>query len=94
MESMYVRVAAAIAQRKIVDPAFVAVPTDYLNFYCLGNREPAEGWQGPISEPPKAVDACFRSSNSRRFMIYVHSKLMITDDEHAIIGGLPKQSYF
>ncbi|CAN1848877.1 Phospholipase D beta 1 [Linum perenne] len=69
-------------------------PTDYLNFFCLGNREAIN---------PKVKDCYFRSifdcirhnilpfqalaQKSRRFMIYVHSKGMIVDDEYVIIGS-------
>ncbi|VFQ84022.1 unnamed protein product [Cuscuta campestris] len=64
-------------------------PQDYLNFYCLGNRE----------APPSANDASRTENNgpanspqalckkNRRFMIYVHSKGMIVDDEKVIIGS-------
>ncbi|CAA6673529.1 unnamed protein product [Spirodela intermedia] len=60
-------------------------PTDYLNFYCLGNREPVEtAWStNPTSESSTAASV----QRNRRFMIYVHSKGMIVDDEYVIIGS-------
>ena len=53
--------------------------TDYLNFFCLGNRE-----AGP--QPQVGNDKGALCERNRRFMIYVHSKCMIVDDEVAIIG--------
>ncbi|KAK3148558.1 hypothetical protein QOZ80_3BG0296550 [Eleusine coracana subsp. coracana] len=61
-------------------------PQDYLNFFCLGNRE--------AEDTPSASGESFSSSNpqdqarkNRRFMVYVHSKGMIVDDEYVIIGS-------
>ncbi|KAK3006978.1 hypothetical protein RJ639_015579, partial [Escallonia herrerae] len=63
-------------------------PQDYLNFFCLGNRE-AQGGEGssaaqnPMDEnTPQAL-----TRKSQRFMIYVHSKGMIVDDEYVILGS-------
>ncbi|MED6219049.1 hypothetical protein PIB30_032302 [Stylosanthes scabra] len=62
-------------------------PHDYLNFFCLGNREPEAS---PTPSPHK------ESSENRglgsvkkfkRFMIYVHAKGMIVDDQYVIIGS-------
>lgn len=64
-----------------------AAPTDYLNFFCLGNRA-----SGPLNGPDKAdgkKDAGVLSERHRRFMIYVHSKCMVVDDEIALIGAPP-----
>lgn len=60
---------------------------DYLNFYCLGNREPPVD---PIHSGPQscsAGDALSPSQRYRRFMIYVHAKGMIVDDEYLILGS-------
>ncbi|CAN4125754.1 unnamed protein product [Withania somnifera] len=60
-------------------------PQDYLNFYCLGNREAgkvAENESPGTANTPQAF-----SRKSRRFMIYVHSKGMIVDDEYVILGS-------
>ncbi|XP_047083407.1 phospholipase D beta 1-like [Lolium rigidum] len=61
-------------------------PQDYLNFFCLGNRE--------AEETPSTSSGSFSASNpqdqsrkNRRFMVYVHSKGMIVDDEYVIIGS-------
>ncbi|KAL9167475.1 hypothetical protein ABFS82_05G100600 [Erythranthe guttata] len=55
-----------------------AHPTDYLNFYCLGNREENHKEESSSDSASEAF---------RRFMIYVHSKGMIVDDEYVIIGS-------
>ncbi|EPS66999.1 hypothetical protein M569_07777, partial [Genlisea aurea] len=65
-------------------------PTDYLNFYCLGNRE-----ERPHHEDPNAngqISGAGPGSETDsfkfgRFMIYVHAKGMIVDDEYVIIGS-------
>ncbi|KAI5590147.1 hypothetical protein BDE02_05G209600 [Populus trichocarpa] len=56
-------------------------PQDYLNFYCLGNRE-----QVPGSD--KSCDQTVSMSQKfQRFMVYVHAKGMIVDDEYIILGS-------
>ncbi|CAL4991348.1 unnamed protein product [Urochloa decumbens] len=84
MEMMYGDIAAAL-KAKGVD----ADPKDYLSFFCLGNREtklevPRE--YEPKRHPPQRSDYD-RAQKARRTMIYVHSKLMIVDDEYIIIGS-------
>jgi len=65
-----------------------AHPQSYLNFYCLGNREelPKE-----VSVPPnlssKNGDMVSTSQKFQRFMVYVHAKGMIVDDEYVILGS-------
>ncbi|KAF6151001.1 hypothetical protein GIB67_016479 [Kingdonia uniflora] len=62
-------------------------PQDYLNFFCLGNRE-ALNESGPSFIAPPLIGST-PQENSRRnrwFMIYVHSKGMIMDDAYVIIG--------
>ncbi|KVH88720.1 hypothetical protein Ccrd_025990, partial [Cynara cardunculus var. scolymus] len=63
-------------------------PLDYLNFYCLGNREecPEEVSTSGICHSSNAhsVSASYRYG---RFMIYVHAKGMIVDDEYVILGS-------
>ncbi|XP_023772107.1 phospholipase D gamma 1 [Lactuca sativa] len=64
-------------------------PQDYLNFFCLGTRESSNGVE-PISEEKGSNSANTPQSlsrKSRRFMIYVHSKGMIVDDEYVILGS-------
>ncbi|KAI7745918.1 hypothetical protein M8C21_005546 [Ambrosia artemisiifolia] len=78
MEAMYTVIA-----REIKDMQLDAHPQDYLNFYCLGNREelPPEMSQAP------ADDKVSESQKFNRFMIYVHAKGMIVDDEYVIVGS-------
>ncbi|XP_021279603.1 phospholipase D beta 2-like [Herrania umbratica] len=62
-------------------------PQDYLNFFCLGNRE-ADGLQSSGLESPSTANTPQAlSRKSQRFMIYVHSKGMIVDDEYVILGS-------
>ncbi|XP_044491665.1 phospholipase D beta 2-like [Mangifera indica] len=63
-------------------------PQDYLNFFCLGNREAMVGSEPTSTGSPSAVNAPETlSQKSRRFMIYVHSKGMIVDDEYVLLGS-------
>ncbi|CAN1848870.1 Phospholipase D beta 1 [Linum perenne] len=63
-------------------------PTDYLNFFCLGNREAINpNKSGTRASPHAANSPQALAQKSRRFMIYVHSKGMIVDDEYVIIGS-------
>ncbi|GFY92407.1 phospholipase D beta 1 [Actinidia rufa] len=61
-------------------------PQDYLNFFCLGNREDmgsdSSSTESSTTNTPQAL-----SRKNRRFMIYVHSKGMIVDDEYVILGS-------
>lgn len=66
------------------------VVTDYLNFYCLGQRETPEGSEAHISDPaamPKPTENDLILGKTRRFSIYVHSKMMIVDDAYVIVGS-------
>ncbi|XP_058090856.1 phospholipase D delta-like isoform X1 [Magnolia sinica] len=62
-------------------------PQEYLNFYCLGNREelPKEMKQS-TSQLSHNTDVAV-SKRIPRFMIYVHAKGMIVDDEYIILGS-------
>lgn len=52
-------------------------PRDYLNFFCLANREhKGEGEYIPTHSPHHETQY-WNAQQSRRFMVYVHSKLMI-----------------
>lgn len=62
-------------------------PQDYLNFFCLGNREAVAVDNRKNGTSPAANSASDLSKKNRRFMIYVHSKGMIVDDEYVIIGS-------
>lgn len=57
--------------------------SDWFNMFCLVNRESEEGGagNGGCSEQEKVM------SESRRFMIYLHSKFAVFDDTVAIIGS-------
>jgi phospholipase D1/2 len=52
-------------------------PRDYLNFFCLANRE--EENKGELVPPysPHPSTQYWNAQKHRRFMVYVHSKLMI-----------------
>ncbi|RCV11706.1 hypothetical protein SETIT_2G207900v2 [Setaria italica] len=64
-----------------------AHPCDYLNFFCLGNREaPLPGEYSPPETPEEDTDY-WRAQVNRRGPIYVHAKLMIVDDEYVIVGS-------
>ena len=74
MALMYDDIAVAL-QAKRID----ANPRDYLTFFCLGNREardPEGGEYQPAKGPKDGTDYA-RAQMARRFMIYVHSKMMI-----------------
>jgi phospholipase D1/2 len=77
-------------------------PLDYLRFFCLGNRETSVGAaseapsksahprQRKVYARRKLTDIYITSPFNSfvcSFMIYVHSKLMIVDDEYAILGS-------
>ncbi|KAF3339126.1 phospholipase D alpha 1-like protein [Carex littledalei] len=84
MEMMYEIVAKAIEEAGLKGKAH---PSDYLNFFCLGNREAlAHGDYVPPDKPEEGTDYS-RAQINRRFMIYVHAKLMIVDDEYVIVGS-------
>ncbi|EPS71739.1 hypothetical protein M569_03019, partial [Genlisea aurea] len=60
---------------------------DYLMFFCLGNREITTPGEYIPTECPGFDTDYIRAQNSRRFMIYVHAKMMIVDDEYIIVGS-------
>ncbi|XP_058086956.1 phospholipase D beta 1-like [Magnolia sinica] len=62
-------------------------PRDYLNFFCLGNREVVEGSNATNGSAAVAKTPQELTQKNRRFMIYVHSKGMIVDDEYVILGS-------
>ncbi|XP_027356583.1 phospholipase D alpha 1-like isoform X2 [Abrus precatorius] len=82
MEMMYSDIAEAITKKGIE-----AHPRDYLTFFCLGKREHKDTGEYPPPEEPEQDSDYRRAQNARRFMIYVHSKMMIVDDEYIIIGS-------
>lgn len=80
MQTMYKLIAEELESMNLVD----SHPLDYLNFYCLGNREeiPSSTSQY-VGDSDKVSD----SMKFQRFMIYVHAKGMVVDDEYIIIGS-------
>ena len=72
MQMMYKEIAQALSVRRLYDRQ----PKDYLSFYCLGNRET---YQAGEYVPTKAVvdQNYLAAQEHRRFMIYVHAKMMI-----------------
>ncbi|XP_061341039.1 phospholipase D alpha 1-like [Gastrolobium bilobum] len=82
MEMMYSDIAEAIRRKGIR-----AHPRDYLTFFCLGNREGKKDKEYTPTEAPEPDSDYSRAQKSRRFMIYVHAKMMIVDDEYIIIGS-------
>ncbi|KAK4481377.1 hypothetical protein RD792_012265 [Penstemon davidsonii] len=88
MQMMYEIIARELKSAKLEK----AHPTDYLNFYCLGNREECRGEEpnsnGQLSSNGNTnSNQDSASQKSRRFMIYVHAKGMIVDDEYVILGS-------
>eukprot|EP00184_Porphyridium_aerugineum_P001793 CAMPEP_0184699182 /NCGR_PEP_ID=MMETSP0313-20130426/5541_1 /TAXON_ID=2792 /ORGANISM="Porphyridium aerugineum, Strain SAG 1380-2" /LENGTH=784 /DNA_ID=CAMNT_0027158229 /DNA_START=69 /DNA_END=2423 /DNA_ORIENTATION=- len=79
---MYKMIGDAIKRKGIK-----AHPRDYLSFYCVGKREVPDGGLPLTDMPPKPGSDSDKLLKSRRCMIYVHSKMMIVDDEYIIIGS-------
>ncbi|KAK2992468.1 hypothetical protein RJ640_011607 [Escallonia rubra] len=107
MQMMYETIYKALVEVGL-EGAFL--PQDYLNFYCLGNREAISTvtddasergeyssvinliflriYETLTSKPGTRSTKCRAlSRKNRRFMIYVHSKGMIVDDEYVILGS-------
>ncbi|XP_045793869.1 phospholipase D gamma 1-like [Trifolium pratense] len=86
MQMMYETIYKALVEAGL-EAAFS--PQDYLNFFCLGNREAINLYENVnvSGNPPQANSPQANCRNSRRFMIYVHSKGMIVDDEYVIVGS-------
>ncbi|KAL3527259.1 hypothetical protein ACH5RR_011915 [Cinchona calisaya] len=80
MQMMYQIIAEELKTMKLVD----SHPLDYLNFYCLGNREEIPD---TIKQSVGDADKVSDSMKFQRFMIYVHAKGMIVDDEYVILGS-------
>ncbi|KAL3639008.1 hypothetical protein CASFOL_016915 [Castilleja foliolosa] len=83
MQMMYEIIAREIKAARLKN----AHPTDYLNFYCLGNREERGGESDGNAQSPSNGNTDSASEKAGRFMIYVHAKGMIVDDEYVIIGS-------
>lgn len=72
MQMMYTDIVLALKSKNIV-----ANPKDYLSFFCLGNREIKNSNEYIPSEKPEDGSNYSRAQEARRFMIYVHAKMMI-----------------
>ncbi|KAJ7957924.1 Phospholipase D [Quillaja saponaria] len=84
MQMMYETIAQKIKAMNIEG----AHLQDYLNFYCLGNREDLpDEVLGLSNSPSHSGDMASASQKFQRFMIYVHAKGMIVDDEYVILGS-------
>ncbi|KAL9245596.1 hypothetical protein vseg_019227 [Gypsophila vaccaria] len=79
MQSMY-----DIVARELKTMQMDSNPQDYLNFYCLGNREELPEREMDQSNGSDKVSDAYKF---RRFMIYVHAKGMIVDDEYVLMGS-------
>ncbi|XP_020592214.1 phospholipase D delta-like, partial [Phalaenopsis equestris] len=82
MEMMY-----SIVAQQLKSMELEAHPQDYLNFYCLGNREELPKSREQPSGEPLEKSSAASSQKFRRFMVYVHAKGMIVDDEYVILGS-------
>ncbi|GAQ78336.1 phospholipase D [Klebsormidium nitens] len=84
MEMMYSLISKALKEQGLLGEQH---PRDYLTFFCLGNREVKHPDEPEPVKPPKPGSVQDKCQKSRRAMIYVHSKLMIVDDEYVIVGS-------
>ncbi|KAF5466735.1 hypothetical protein F2P56_016635 [Juglans regia] len=82
MEMMYKDVIQALKAKGIDED-----PRNYLTFFCLGNREVKKHGEYEPSEKPEPDTDYIRAQEARRFMIYVHAKMLIVDDEYIIVGS-------
>ncbi|KAL9323183.1 hypothetical protein ACSQ67_011236 [Phaseolus vulgaris] len=82
MDMMYKDVVQALRAKGIEEN-----PRNYLTFFCLGNREVKKEGEYEPSERPDSDTDYIRAQEARRFMIYVHAKMMIVDDEYIIVGS-------
>ncbi|KAJ4767966.1 Phospholipase D [Rhynchospora pubera] len=82
MEMMYTDIIQALQAKGIE-----ADPKDYLTFFCLGNREVKRDGEYEPEEKPQPDTDYSMAQEHRRFMIYVHTKMMVVDDEYIIIGS-------
>ncbi|KAL2250030.1 phospholipase D delta [Sesamum indicum] len=83
MQTMYEIIAREIKAAQLEN----AHPTDYLNFYCLGNREPHAEESNGSGQSSSSGSYVSASQKAGRFMIYVHAKGMVVDDEYVILGS-------
>lgn len=72
MEMMYKDIVKALRAKDIEDD-----PRNYLTFFCIGNREVKKRGEYEPPEQPEPDSGYEQAQQHRRFMIYVHSKMMI-----------------
>jgi phospholipase D1/2 len=89
MEMMYDDIATALRKMKMDD----ANPRDYLTFFCLGNREVKKSGEYQPAGRPEDGTHYARAQKARRFMIYVHSKLMIGTHPFILLSQSYLQHY-
>lgn len=83
MQMMYDIVARELKSMQLTE----LNPQDYLNFYFLGNREEIPEESLKEITQSNGADKVSDSYKYRRFMIYVHAKGMIVDDEYVLMGS-------
>jgi len=81
MEMMYHKIAKALK-----DVNSKASPTDYLAFFCIAKQESPDTVPESLKKPDDDSVAG-KAREHMRFMIYVHSKMAIFDDEYIILGS-------
>ena len=70
--------AGIVAVKKTQFYSHRAHPTEYLMFFCLGKKErTCDVPSADLARPPMASRAA-KLRKTRRLMIYVHSKLMVS----------------
>lgn len=84
MAMMYKIIANALEEAGLAE---VYHPQDYLNFYCLGKREALHPDCAQQKRQSPENGSLGLAQKFRRFMIYVHAKGMIVDDEYVILGS-------
>ncbi|NP_001275852.1 phospholipase D gamma [Citrus sinensis] len=85
MQMMYETIYKALVESGLQNKY---VPQDYLNFFCLGNREALDGVDSSNAKDSTAANTPQAlAKKNRRFQIYIHSKGMIVDDEYVVIGS-------
>lgn len=82
MEMMMDRIARAL-HAKVLDDKH---PTDYLMFFTPTKQESPDEVPSDLAAP-KPGSVAEKSRKSLRYMIYVHSKLAIFDDEYMVVGS-------
>ncbi|CAL5024394.1 unnamed protein product [Urochloa decumbens] len=87
MEMMYRVVAAAIDGRGPTKGGAAKHPQEFLNFYCLGNRETPAAEEGVTGAGDDDTSPAAMARRQGRFMVYVHSKGMVVDDEYVLLGS-------